>query len=64
MRSDTNWVVQLKNMARGLFGIKVVEGLYYLFSANKGADQHEADLCLCFFRINAKSRLSHDVAHM
>ena len=40
-------------MARGLkFGIYVVEGLYYPYSENKGADQlrghREADLCLCF----------------
>ena len=34
------------------FHIKEVEGLYYLCSENKGADQlrghREADLCLCF----------------
>ena len=40
-------------MARGLkFRILEVEGLYYLCSENKGADQllgyHEADLRLCF----------------
>ena len=40
-------------MARGLkFRIKKVEGLYYLCSENKGADQlcghREADLRLCF----------------
>ena len=40
-------------MARGLkFSIYVVEGLYYLCSANKGADQlrghRVADLRLCF----------------
>ena len=40
-------------MTRGLkFQIKVVEGLYYLYSENKGADQlysyREADLRLCF----------------
>ena len=40
-------------MARSLkFCIKVVEGLYYLCSENKGADQlrgyREADLRLCF----------------
>ena len=51
--SDTNQAVQLKKMARGLkFRIKKVEGLYYLCSENKGADQlrgyHEADLRLCF----------------
>ena len=52
-RSDTNQAVQLQKMARGLkFWVKKVEGLYYLCSENKGADQlrgHlEADLRLCF----------------
>ena len=52
-RSDTNWAVQPQNMARGLkFQIKEVEGLFYLCSENKGADQlhsyREADLRLCF----------------
>ena len=52
-RSDTNQAVQLQKMARGLkFRIKKVEGLYYLCSENKGADQlrghREADLRLCF----------------
>ena len=48
-----NQAVQLQKMARGLkFRIKKVEGLYYLYSENKGADQlrgyREADLRLCF----------------
>ena len=51
--SDTNQAVQLQKMARDLkFRIKKVEGLYYLFSENKDADQlsghREADLRLCF----------------
>ena len=51
--SDTNQIVQLQKMARGLkFLIYKVEGLYYLCSENKGADQlrgyREADLRLCF----------------
>ena len=51
--SDTNQAVQLQKMARGLkFQILKEEGLYYLFSENKGADQlrgyREADLRLCF----------------
>ena len=54
--SDTNQAVQLQNMqkmARGLkFRIYKVEGLYYLCSENKDADQlrgyREADLHLCF----------------
>ena len=52
-RSDKNRAVQLQKMARGLkFWIKEEEGLYYLCSENKGADQlrgcREADLRLCF----------------
>ena len=52
-RSDTKRAVQSQKMARELkFCIKVVEGLYYLYSENKGADQlhgyREADLRLCF----------------
>ena len=51
--SDTNQAVQLQKMARDLkFWIKKVEGLPYLCSENKGADQlrgyHKADLHLCF----------------
>ena len=51
--SDTNQAVQLQKMARGLkFQMKKVEGLYYLYSENKDADQlrgdREADLRLCF----------------
>ena len=47
--SDTNQAVQLQKMTRGLkFRIRKVEGLYYLCSENKGADQlrgyREADL--------------------
>ena len=39
-RSDTNQSVQLQKMVRGLkFWIEEVEGLYYLFSDNNGADQ-------------------------
>ena len=39
-RSDTNQAVQPQRMARGLkFQIYVVEGLYFLCSENKGADQ-------------------------
>ena len=39
-RSDTNKDVQQQKMARGLkFLINEVEGLYYLCTRNKGADQ-------------------------
>ena len=52
-RSDTNRAVQSKKIGRGLkFQIYKVEGLYYPYSENKGADQlrryREADLGLCF----------------
>ena len=56
--SNTIQAVQLQKMARGLtFRTKKVDGLYYLCSENKGADQlrgyREADNCeadpsLCF----------------
>ena len=54
-------------MARGLkFCIQKVEGLYYLCSENKGADQlrghRETDLRLCV-RI-CKSQFSHNEAHI
>ena len=66
--SDTNQAVQLQKMARGLkFRILKEEGLYYLCSENKGADQlggyREADLRLCF-RIYAKCWFSHDAAQI
>ena len=52
-KSDTNWPVQSQKQARSLkFWIQVEEGLYYLCSKNKGADQLcsycTADLRLCF----------------
>ena len=51
--SDKNQSVQPQNIARGLkFRILEGEGLFYLCSENKGADQlrgyREADLRLCF----------------
>ena len=51
--SDTNRAVQPQKMARAMkFRIYVVEGSYYPYSENKGADQLcnycAADLCLCF----------------
>ena len=66
--SDTNQVVQLQKMARDFkFWIKQVEGMYYLSSENKGADQlgsyREADLRLCFLS-NAKCWFSHDGPHL
>ena len=57
-RSDTNQAVQRKKMARDIFCLKKEEGLYYLCSENKGADQlrgyREADLRLCFSHICKK----------
>ena len=62
-RSHTNRAVVPQKMAGGLkFGIKKVEGLYFLCSENKDADQL-LGACLCF-RIYAKSRFSHDMALM
>ena len=66
--SDQVLAVQSQKMARGLkFRIYEVDGLYYPYSENKGADQlrgyREADLRLCF-RIYAKSRFSHNEAQI
>ena len=48
-RSDTNRHVQLQKQARSLkFWSYVEEELYYPSSENKGADNREADLRLCF----------------
>ena len=68
-RLDTNLAVRSQKIARGLkFHILDVEGLYYLWSKNKGADQlwyyHTAALRFCFFFAYAKIKLSHDAAHM
>ena len=69
-RPDTNCaVVQPQKMARGLkFGIKKVEGFYYLCSENNGANQLRdccaADLHICCRISYAKSRFSYDEAHM
>ena len=68
-RSDTNRAVQM--IARALkfqiWVVEVVEGLYYLYSENKGADQLcsycAADLRLCL-RMHAKSRFSHKEVHI
>ena len=54
-------------MVRGLeFWFEKEEGLHYLGSENKGADQLRgyltADLCFCFCR--NKNRFSHDAAHL
>ena len=39
-RLDTNWAVQTQKMAEGLeFCTKELDGLYYVCSDNKGADQ-------------------------
>ena len=51
--SDTNWAVQPHQKARGLkFWIYIKEGLCYMCSENKGADQQRsyctAHLRLCF----------------
>ena len=70
--SATNQAVQLQKMARGLkFQIKKVEGLYYLCSKNKGADQLRryreavtAKLICVFVFAYAKPWFSdHDTSH-
>ena len=66
-RSDTNRAVQPQKMARGLkFPIKVVDGLYYPFSENKGTDQLAvtAKLSCVFVFAYAKIRFSHDEARI
>ena len=61
----TNLAVQSLNMARGLkFQIQKIEGLYYPCSENKGADQVTAQLICIFVFAYAKSRFSHDTAHI
>ena len=61
LRSDTNRAVQPQNMVKGLkFWIYKVEGLYYLCSENKDADQ----LICAFVLAYAKNRISHEVAHI
>ena len=66
-RSDTNKAVQPQKKARGLkFRIQDIEGLYYLCSENKGADQL-CGYCTADLHLNfsiCKSRLSHDVAQI
>ena len=55
-RSNTNWTVQPQKMVRGLkFGIHEVEGLYYLCSENKGADQ----LCRLYSQLICIFVLAH-----
>ena len=59
-RSNTNRAVQPQKMARGLkFRIYEVEGLYYLFSENKGADQLRS-YCAADLRL-LKSWFSHSI---
>ena len=65
--SDTNQAVQLQKMTRGLkFRIKKVEGLFYLCSENKGADQLRgtAKLICVFVFAYEKCWFSHDAAQM
>ena len=63
-----NQAIQPEKMARGLkFQIQKVEGLYYLCSKIKGADQllgyHASDLRLCFPHMQ-NAGFSHDLAHI
>ena len=59
-RSDTNQAVQLQKMARCLkFRIKEVEGLHYLCSENKGADQLSGYRCVVFTTLIVASTIPH-----
>ena len=60
-RFNTKQAVQPQRMAGGL---KVLIGLYYLCSENKGADQLHGYCAICTFVFAcAKSRFSHDTGH-
>ena len=66
-RSNTHAAVKPHKMARGSkFRIWVEDGLYYPYSENKSADQLPvtAQLICVFVFAYAKSRFSHDAAHM
>ena len=63
--SDTNRAVQLQKAARGLkIQVQEEEGLHYLNTENKRADQVNAQLIFAFDLAYAKSRFSHDMAHL
>ena len=66
-RSDPNQAVQPHKTARGLkFRIKIEEGLYYPYSENKALISFAitAKLICVFVFAYAKSRFSHDAAHI
>ena len=66
-RFDTNRSVQSHKMARSLkFRLKEVEGLYYPYSETKALISFAvtAKLICVFVFAYAKSRFSHDEAHM
>ena len=65
-RSDTNQAVQLQKRAGLKFRISKVEGLYYLCSENKGADQLRvtAKLIGVFVFAYVKCWFSHDAANL
>ena len=62
-RSDTNQTVLVsQEMARGMkFRIMDVDGLHYLCSEIKGADQLPNCAFVCIY---AKSRFSYEFAHL
>ena len=65
--SDTNRAVQTQKMARGLkFLIQVVEGLYFMIAKAKVLISCvvTAELICIFVFAYAKSRFSHNEAHM
>ena len=67
-RSNTNQAAQPQKMVKGLkFRMHEVEGLYFLCSENKGADQRycvTAQLICVFVFAYAKIRFSQKEAHL
>ena len=62
-QSDTYQAVQPQKMARGSkFQISMIEGLYYLCIENKGLVTLQ--LICAFVFSDAKSKFSHEVAHI
>ena len=55
-KSDSNWAVQPKKMARC---IEKVERLYYLCSKNKGADQTAQLICAFVFSAYVIFKTTH-----
>ena len=62
--SDTNQAVQPQKMVRGLkFQVKEVEGLCYLCSKNKGADQRHEKTCFLHIHVHVWENKGTDQLH-